>query len=458
LLLPGGWVNNPKRFITNGLDLRVLISAYACEPEKGSEPAVGWIWVHQIARFHEAWVITRANNREAIECALAKEPLPNVHWLYFDLPRWARFWKRKQRGIHLYYHLWQMAIFFVARKLHRRTAFDVVHHITLGQYWVPSFLALLPIPFIWGPVGGGESAPLKFWWDFSNRGKVYEVFRSIARSLASFNPIMRICAKRSRVAIATTEESALRLRKLGAKHVTVHPQFGMTNKEMQYFANFSIRRCKPFRLISMGRLIHWKGFHLSLRAFAKFQAKYPDSEYWIVSSGPEGDHLKALAKQLGIEKRVVFWGGFRTLQEVYASLQQCDVLVHPALHEAFGNVCLEAMAAGRPVVCVDLGGPAVQVTTETGVKVPAAGPEQVVGDLAEAFSRLAGDPDLRVRFGRAAQRRAKLDFNWDTKGEWMNRVYHSSKNAYAVLYQPEDAPLLNHKSDSKATIGPAEFS
>jgi len=428
--------------------LRVLISAYACEPGKGSEPADGWIWVHQVARFHEVWVITRANNRNPIESALAKEPLPNVHWVYFDLPHWARVWKKKQRGIHLYYYLWQVAIFFVARKLHQQTGFDIIHHITFGQYWVPSSLALLPVPFIWGPVGGGESAPSGFWWDFSSRGKVFEVFRNLARSLASLNPVLRISASRSRLAIATTEQTALRLRKLGAKLVEVHPQFGMTSRERQYFANFTIRQSRPFRIISMGRLIHWKGFHLSLRAFAKFQASYPDSEYWIVSSGPEEDHLKTLANQLGVARKIVFWGGFRTLQEVYATLEQCDVLVHPALHEAFGNVCLEAMAAGRAVICLDLGGPALQVTEETGIKVPATTPEQVVRDMAGAFSRLAGDPRLRIRLGQAAQRRVEMDFDWDKKGEWMNRVYSSTKNGYASINETEAVPFAESEEQS----------
>ena len=73
--------------------LKVLISAYACEPDKGSEAAVGWNWVLQISRSHEVWVITRENNQERIEKAAATKPLPNVHWVYFDLPRWARFWE-----------------------------------------------------------------------------------------------------------------------------------------------------------------------------------------------------------------------------------------------------------------------------------------------------------------------------------------------------------------------------
>jgi glycosyltransferase involved in cell wall biosynthesis len=417
--------------------MRVLLSAYACEPGKGSEPAVGWIWVHQLARFHEIWVITRANNREVIESALGEEPLPAVHWVYFDLPHWARFWKRKQRGARLYYYLWQIAIFFVARKLHRKIGFEITHHVTLGQYWIPSFLALLPVPFVWGPVGGGESAPRGFWRDFSWRGKVYETFRNLARNVAAMNPVMRICAGRARLAIATTEETALRLRKLGAKRVQVHPQFGMTSREIEYFAKFPIRRSRPFRLISMGRLIHWKGFHLAIRAFAKFQAGYADSEYWIVSNGPEKESLQNLACQLGVEGRVVFCGGFRTLEEVYDCLEKCDVLVHPALHEAFGNVCQEAMAAGRPVVCLDLGGPALQVTAETGIKVRATTSEQVVRDLATAFGRLAADPALRSRLGQAAQKRVQAHFHWDKKGEWMNGVYRLKKNEYTSARENE---------------------
>lgn len=408
--------------------MRVLLSAYACEPDKGSEPADGWMWARQIARFHDVWVITRKNNREAIEASLEKEPLPNVHWMYFDLPLWARFWKKKQRGVHVYYFLWQIGVYFVGRRLHRHISLDLIHHVTFGQYWMPSFLALLPVPFVWGPVGGGESAPTSFWRDFSARGKRFEVLRSVARSLALINPIMFAIARRSKAAIATTGETALRLKRLGATRVEVHPQFGMTEAEMQHFGSFPIRQSSPFRLISMGRLIHWKGFHLSLRAFAEFHAAYPESEYWIVSSGPEANHLKAMAKQLGIQESVVFWGHLGTLQDVYDKLAQCDVLVHPALHEAFGNACLEALAAGRPVICLDLGGPALQVSADTGIKVPAISPQQSVKDLAAAFLRLASDTKLRLQMAQAARDRVHEHFDWQQKGEWMDRIYRDGSN------------------------------
>ena len=113
--------------------MRVIASAYACEPEKGSEPGVGWNWARQIARFHEVWVITRKNNRAAIEAALAKEAVSNVHWVYFDLPRWASFWKKNRRGVHLYYYLWQIGAYLRVRKLHREFCFQLAHHLTFAN-------------------------------------------------------------------------------------------------------------------------------------------------------------------------------------------------------------------------------------------------------------------------------------------------------------------------------------
>ena len=78
--------------------LKILLSAYACEPGRGSEQGVGWNWARQMAKEHEVWVVTRANNRMPIETALAWDPLPNAHFVYYDLPRWARRWKRGPFG------------------------------------------------------------------------------------------------------------------------------------------------------------------------------------------------------------------------------------------------------------------------------------------------------------------------------------------------------------------------
>jgi len=403
--------------------LKVLVSAYACEPGKGSEPGIGWNWVRQIARFaDEVWVITRANNRPVIEAALAKEPLPNIHWVYFDLPKWARFWKKGQRGVHLYYYLWQVGIYFLARRLHREVRFDLVHHVTFGNYWMPSFLALLPVPFIWGPVGGGESAPKSFYSTFSLRGSIYEWIRDLARCFGEHAPFTKMTARKSAVALATTPETAERLTRLSARRVYVLSHVALPEEEIAQLSGVPLHQGNPFRLLSLGNLLHWKGFHLGLMAFARLVQEFPQSEYWLVGDGPERRNLERLAQKLGIADKVRFWGALPRA-EALKKLAECDVLVHPSLHDSGGWVCVEAMAAGRPVICLDLGGPALQVTEETGFKIPPRTPEQVVAEMAEAMLKLATEETLRQQMGEAARKRVREEFSWERRGEEIRYIY-----------------------------------
>ena len=403
--------------------LKVLISAYACEPGKGSEPAGGWNWVLQMSRFHELWVITRENNREKIESDPFVKNATGVHWIYFDLPKSLSFWKRGSRGIQLYYYLWQLGIYRVARRLQRDHPFDLIHHVTLVKYWTPSFLVFLNRPMIFGPVGGGESGPISFRKTMGFKGRGQETLRDLARWLSEREPVARASIRRMATVFATTGQTAERLEIMGAKNISVRMSFAMTEKEADEFAALPPKASGPFRLISMGRLLHWKGFHLGLRAFAQFRKNFPDSEYWIVNTGPEMERLRGLARELGIADKVVFWGKLPTLADVHGKLAQCDALVHPSLHDSFGNVCLEALAIGRPVICLDLGGPGMQITPECGFKIFPGEPEQAIAEMAQAMEKLCRQPELGRQMGENGKRRVREFFSWQKKGDEMNQDY-----------------------------------
>ena len=143
--------------------MRILISAYACEPERGSEPGCGWNWSCAAARSHDVWVLTRANNRPGIEVALAAMPQRRLHFVYVDLPLWARFWKRGGLGVRIYYVLWQVAAARAARRLHRAHEFDVVHHLTFANMWLPALVCMTRAPFVLGPIAGGQRVPLQLY-------------------------------------------------------------------------------------------------------------------------------------------------------------------------------------------------------------------------------------------------------------------------------------------------------
>lgn len=401
--------------------MKVLLSAYACEPGRGTEPGVGWNAAWEIAKYHEVWVLTRPDDgREAIEAELQRNPNPNLHFVYFTLPIFGSLWRQGSSiAFLIHYYFWQIQAFFVARRLHQEIDFDLAHHVTFVRHSSPSFLVLLPIPTIWGPVGGGESAPAPFWQDFSFRNKVYEILRSGIRWVGERDPFARMTAQRSTIVRVTTEDTAIRVRQMGAKQVEVFPEASLTTEEIDRLIQCD-SNSTAVRFISMGRLLHWKGFHLGLRAFA--QAAIPDAEYWVLGEGPERQRLEDLAAALGIADRVKFLNRLPR-DEALQKLGSCTALVHPSLHDSGGWVCLEAMMAARPVLCLDLGGPAVQVTAQTGFKVEAHDPESAAKGLAAAMVRLANDPELRLSMGRAGQIRVKEFYNWEVRGHQICQLY-----------------------------------
>lgn len=410
--------------------MKILLSAFACEPGLGSEEGVGWHTAVEAAQRHEVWVLTRGFCQATIAPYLAQNPIPNLHFVYFEPFGWTEDWKGRQGFLTLHYYLWQIWAYFVARRLHRRVGFDVAHHVTYCRYWNPSFLALLPIPFLFGPVGGGESAPPAFQATFSQRGRVYEQVRDLARSLGQLDPFLRLALRRTKVAIATTPETAVRLQRLGAREVRVTQSLGLSTGEIATLAQSPPPTELPIRFLTVGRLLHWKGIHLALRAFA--QAQLPQqSEYWIIGRGAEQQRLQALARTLGLNAHVKFLGNLPR-PEVMQIMGQCHALVHPSLHESGGYVCAEMMAAGRPVICLNLGGPAVQVTPETGRVVTAHRPGQVIVDLATAMTELAQDPILCQTLGQAGQKRVKALYDWSVKGEHLSRIYHEISRTNSI--------------------------
>ena len=401
--------------------MKILLSAYACEPHSGSEPAVGWNAAEKLAQFHQVWVFTSNTHRLEIEAELAKRPIANLQFIYFDPFGWVYDWsmegKRSQLDVYLHYYLWQIQAYFHGRSLLQKVNLDIIHHVTYVKYSNPSFLSLLSVPFVWGPVGGAEQAPKAFWKDFGWKGKLYEWLRDTARRVGEADPFVHLTARRSRVAIATTNDTAERLHKLRASNVQTISGIGLSAdeiRELEQIESTDSRKnnSQLVRFISIGRLLHWKGFHLGMRAFA--EANLPNSEYWIVGEGGEQRRLEALSESLGICEQVKFLG--RLPRSVgLTKLGQCDVMVHPSLHDSGALVCLESMSAGRPVICLDLGGPGVLVTSEAGYKIPANDPDQAVRQIAEAMRTLAGDAELRSRMGKAGQQVVRDRYNWDRK-------------------------------------------
>lgn len=395
---------------TTARRLRVLVSAYACEPDRGSEPGVGWNVATRLAAYHDVWVLTRANNRDRIEAKLAREPVPGLSFIFHDLPRWASWWKKGGRGVQLYSYLWQLTAISVAKRWHARTAFDVAHHVTFVKYWAPSGVAFLGLPFLWGPVGGADGVPPKFWKGLSVRSKLTEALRVVVQRVAELDPLLRMTARRATLAFGATEATCDRLRALGAKSVAQLQAVALDESEVPSARQPPARDPRPTRFISIGRLEGLKGHHLTLAALAR--AKLPNAHLVVVGGGEEKERLERLAGRLGIGHQVEFTGALPR-DKALQLLADSDVLVQAGLHESGSSVTLEAMASGVPVLTLELGGPAYQVTPQTGVLVTADDEQQAIGSLADGMRLLAEDVQLRQRLGAAGLERLRGPLSWD---------------------------------------------
>jgi glycosyltransferase involved in cell wall biosynthesis len=172
---------------------------------------------------------------------------------------------------------------------------------------------------------------------------------------------------------------------------------------------------RPF-ILGLGRLVHFKGFDLLLKAFA--QSGIQSHDLLIAGEGPERAALEQLAGELNLGDRVRFIG--RAERSTAVSLfAGCSFFVLPSRGEPQGIVALEAMASGKAIVATAGGGvPEIVTDNQVGLLVPM----EEIPALAKAMARLAGDAELGNRLGTAGRAKAG-QFGWDSIAEQYLAVY-----------------------------------
>jgi glycosyltransferase involved in cell wall biosynthesis/GT2 family glycosyltransferase len=220
--------------------------------------------------------------------------------------------------------------------------------------------------------------------------------------------LVRLLLRVVPTAVIANSQATLETLRLPGGHAAVVPS-PVVYDATPVFSQVQRRDDPRFTVVMLGRIASWKGQDVFLEAFAR---TFPDGEQraLIVGSAMFGEEafeqqLRVQCGSLGLTDRVRF-DGFR--EDISAVLRQADVLVHASvIPEPFGQVVLEGMAAGVPVVASSAGGPAEVITDgENGLLVPPGD----VAALGQALRRLEADPNLRERLAEAGRRRAK-DFD-----------------------------------------------
>jgi glycosyltransferase involved in cell wall biosynthesis len=372
--------------------MKILLSAYACEPGRGSEQEVGLQVMLAAAQRHDVWLLTRENSISLLEEFLAHHPLRDrIHLEGIDLHGPIRRLKRAGLpGLHLYYDAWQRLAGVRAAQLDRRVDFDVVHHATFATFWTRAGVSQLGKPFVWGPVGGGVSTPAPLVRELGVAGLWEEGLREPVRHFAVLRASHRATTRAATICLAQNSSTAQRLR---SERVSVLP-----NALTVRLPQMEPPGPRGTDIAFVGRLVPWKGGHLAVRALRHVQHR--DAVLRIFGDGPDRRRIGRAAERWGLQDRVDLVGSLPR-NELLREVRRCGVLLHPALHDESPGALGEALSLGVPVVCLDHGGPAeVARWWPKGhiALIPPSAPEAAARRLAAAvdgFLEEAPDPPTK---------------------------------------------------------------
>lgn len=367
--------------------MRVLLSALACEPGKGSEPEVGFRAMLAAASRHDVWVLTASESIPALKQALSLDPRADrIHLedIPFEVPA-ERVVHLGAAGYHLRYDRWQRLASSRALALDREVGFDVAHHVTLASYWTRAGVASLGKPMVWGPIGGGVDPPLRLVPELGPRGIIEAAARVLARPLIARFPQVRRTQNLATVTLAQNQGTGRRLRGPGTVIL-------LSNALAVQLDGTPAATARTGELLYAGRLLPWKAPMLALRALR--YVSHPEAVLRFCGDGPEEARLRRAARRWGLSGRVRFEGWIQR-DRVLALLARAGALLHPAVHDEAPLCIAEALTLGTPVVCLDHGGPPEIVGQWPGspsALVTPRGAESTARSIAAAVDRFLERP------------------------------------------------------------------
>ena len=395
---------------------RLVLGAFVCHPSRGSEPGVGWNRALESSRFGEVHVLTHdEGNRGAVERAVRDRGLTGLHFHFVEHSPLGAALMGRGPTYYAGYRRWQRRAYLKARELHEREPFDLAHQVNMCGYREPGELWRLGIPFVWGPVGGTQNTPAAFLAYGGAGMAVREGVRTVLNGVQlRTSRRVRRAARSADVVLAANSTGRRDLE--GAFGVGVRQLLETGVRGVGEPKRWADRAPGPFRLLWAGEVVQRKGIRVALEAVRRARAFGLEVELVVVGDGPARAEAQAAE---GVECR-----GLVPRHELLGLYRHADALAFTSLRDTSGNVMLEALAAGLPVVYLDHQGAADMGSAECGVPVAVTTPEEAVAGVARGVRALATDPALHDRLSVGAVARAE-ELHWRRNGAAMNEVYAS---------------------------------
>ncbi|RZK51554.1 MAG: glycosyltransferase, partial [Hymenobacter sp.] len=337
--------------------MKLLLSAYACNPNHGSEEGNGFNWLWESAALgHEVWCLTTPRGQADLTKLLADraaDPIAQrIHPVYVTVPRLADFAYRWQPGVYLHYIVWQYRAWRAARQLDAQVNFGAVHHVTYNSLQMASWLWRLKKPLLLGPLGGGMVAPASLRQYLPDWFKTETVRNLISSLLSTFDPNVRQSLRHAALVMTANSDTAALARRLGARKVALAMSVALPEsfRTSTYVPRPPLAG-RELRILWLARIYPRKGLHLTLAALGQVD-KRVKFHLDIMGDGPVGHLVPGWIAEAGLQDRVT-WHGSVPYDTTRAAYLSHDLFMLCSLRDTYANQYLEAMALGLPILTLD---------------------------------------------------------------------------------------------------------
>ncbi|MEA4917160.1 glycosyltransferase [Proteiniphilum sp.] len=365
--------------------LKIVINAYACCPDRGSEPGTGWNMCAHLAKHCEVHIITEEEFREKIESTLTTLPQgENMHFYYNPVPERVREMARNQGDWRFYAHYknWQKKTLEIAREIIATQKIDVLHQLNMIGFREPGYLWKIEgIPFVWGPIGGMKQFPVAYLQGAGIKTQLFNRLKNIINVLQlKYDVRVNKAFKRADLLISSIPVSYQAIKKYKKRDSVLISETGLSVNSNEV----STKRFydEDFKAIWVGKFDFRKQLTLALKALAAANNKRIILNVYGQGNEVQEREAKQLAEDLDVSDQIV-WHGNKPHAVVQHAMREAQLFFFTSVNEDNPNVILEAISNRLPVLCFDTCGFGAIINETVGRKIPLTTPQKSITGFAE---------------------------------------------------------------------------
>lgn len=405
--------------------------AYAISPTRGSEYAVAWNYVVNMSKKNNLTVIYGMSDNHmgettSLENYLLYNNIPNVKFIAIKpnlLANILNFPNKHNFLVYSFYFafsVWHKQAYYKAKELIKEQHFDLIHFVGPIGYREPGYLWKLGIPYIWGPVGGANNAPIQLMKNMPIISKFKLLFRSFANTI-QFHTKLRLknALRHTDILLTATSENQEKFKKVHNKDSICLPENGIIGTPK--LDNTKFENPDKYRFIVIGRLDANKSVGIFLEALTHIK-HIEMIKVDIVGGGPLRQKLEKFAEANNLSQRIT-WHGQLPREQAIKIFNSAHIHIITSVSEGNPTTIWEAMSYGVPTMSFDHCGMHDTISDQCGIRVPIAKHyKECILNFAKAIDNLLEHPTLFKKLAEGTLTCAKK-FSWAKRETFLNNLY-----------------------------------